>query len=181
MLIPKAAKRYAHAWYKRAHDDGKLEEVLKDSRLIYQTVNGSRELQLLLKNQVISGKKKKNALEAVFSGSVGKTTTELINLLLSKRREELLGAVAYALTDIYNEEHGIIDVEVRFTSEPDNKQKEALKKALEKRTGKTVILRFEEDQKIIGGLTIRIGDTVIDGSVRNKIRQLDALFHGTAA
>lgn len=181
MLIPKAAKRYAQALYTQASDKGVLENVLKDSQLIGSIVNESRELQVFLKNQIISKQKKRDVLDNVFSGSVSETTHSLINLLLEKSREDQLGSVAKAFIDTYNLHHGIVVAEVRHAKELDQKQVDALKKALEQRTGKTVDLKFIEDPSLIGGLTIKMGDTVIDGSVKNKIHKLDALFHGTAA
>lgn len=181
MLIPKAAKRYAQALYRQAEDEGVLENILEDTRLVSSMVNQSRELQVFLKNQIISKQKKKEVLDNIFSSSLREMTVNLIDLLLHKHREELLGAVAESFAEIYNEHHGIIKAEVRYSMKPDDKQVSELKKALEKKTGKTVELNLLEDKSLIGGLTIRVGDTVIDGSVKNKIQKLDALFHGTAA
>ncbi len=181
MLIPKAAKRYAQAWYDQAAEQGVLDRVLEDSRLIGSMVSESRELQTFLKNQIISNQKKKDVIENLLSDSVSEATYALINLLLKKNREDLLGAVAEAFIDTYNQNHGILEAEVRHPKKLDQKQVDALKKALEQRTGKTIELTLIEDPSLIGGLTIKIGDTVIDGSVKNKIQKLDALFHGTAA
>lgn len=181
MLIPKAAKRYAQAWYKRAEEAGKLEVALKDSQHIKDVIGESSELQQLLKNKVISDQKKKEVLDSLFSNQISDITQELITLLLDKNREELLETVASAFIESYNVHHGIIDVEIRYPIELEEDHIKQLTKVLEQKTGKNVVLNYIHDPDLIGGLTIRIGDTVIDGSVRNKLQKLDALFHGTAA
>ena len=181
MLIPKAAKRYAQAWYKRAEEAGKLEAALKDSQHIKDVIGESEELQQLLKNKVIAQQKKKEVLDSLFSDQVSDITVDLITLLLEKNREELLEAVTGAFIESYNQHHGIIDAEIRYPIELEQDHINQLTKVLEKKTGKNVVLKFVRDPDLIGGLTIRIGDTVIDGSVRNKLQKLDALLHGTAA
>ena len=73
---------------------------------------------------------------------------------------------------IYYEKNQIVDVEVTFAVEPSEAQKTKLIANLEKKTGKKVKLAIKVDKSILGGGIIRIGDTVIDGSIRKELENI---------
>lgn len=73
---------------------------------------------------------------------------------------------------IYYEKNQIVDVEATFAVEPSEAQKTKLIANLEKKTGKKVKLAIKVDKSILGGGIIRIGDTVIDGSIRKELENI---------
>lgn len=180
MLITKVAKRYAAALFQIADEKKQLDTILADIRLINKTISGSRELLLFLRNKIIKEEKKKAVLTEIFGNKVSDLTMDFLKLLVDKKREEHLPAVTNAYIRTYNIKAGIVEVQLAYAYEPENNQVSKLTKELESYTGKKIILHQIKDASLRGGLKVTIEDTVIDGSVKNKVAQLEALFSGTA-
>lgn len=173
MIVTKVAKRYASALFQEAKSRDVLDAVAGDVRSIRETVSGSRDLFLFLKSQIISRDLKKQALSDLFDEDLNDVTRQFLKLILEKRREGHLYGIVNAFEQIYKKEQGIVDVEVFIVQKPDTNQSDRLLKALENRTGKKVNLIFNEDPALKGGITVRLNDTVIDGSVKHKLQQLE--------
>jgi len=82
---------------------------------------------------------------------------------------------------LYNSHKGIVEVGVTTVSVLAEDQKTSILNNLEQKTGKSVKLNLSVDERIRGGVIVKIGDTVIDGSVKHKISQLKNKFAVTAA
>lgn len=175
-MVSKAARRYASAFLKLSLEKGILEKILEDIRLIDETIDASRELDLFLRSPVIRSDDKRKALAEIFSASVDPVTMHFLDFIARKGRERLLGQIMRSFLRLYKEHAGIIDVEVRSAMELEDEQREKLQKTLEETTGKKVEPSWLTDPGLIGGLAVRIDDTVIDGTVKHKIDQLGALF-----
>lgn len=175
-MVTKVAKRYASALFQEALERKVLEDIARDMQMLVASIRNSRELNHFLKSKIIPGKKKGEALSALFSAAVHPLTNDLIRLLLEKRREAHLLAIALWYDTLYKKEKGLIDVDVHVVYSLGEEQVETLRLSLEKKTGKKVFLRFIEDPDLKGGMTIRIDDTVIDGSIRHKLQQLESAF-----
>ena len=174
MLVSKAARRYANALLEISKEDKVVDETLKDILFIKNTVDDSRELMLFLKSPVVKPVEKLNALEAIFAPHVGKLMSRTLTLLAKKERSAILPEVVNAFLAEYNKYAGIIEVEVRAARVLSESQVSELKKVLEKSTSKTVNLDIKEQPDLKGGLLVRIDDTVIDGTVKHKLEQLEA-------
>ena len=174
MLVSKAARRYANALLEISKEDKAVENTLKDILFIKNTVDGSRELMLFLKSPVVKPVEKRRALESIFKTHVGELMNSFITLLAKKERTAILSEVADAFIAEYNKYAGIIEVEVRAAKKLSEAQVNALKNVLEKSTSKTVNLEVTEQPDLKGGLLVKIDDTVIDGTVKHKLEQLEA-------
>ncbi|MCH8567816.1 MAG: ATP synthase F1 subunit delta [Balneolales bacterium] len=180
MIPVKAARRYSAALLGHAIENDVLETVLTDVELIHGTIQHSRELVLFLKNPIIKTDKKKAALESLFKQKVSASTWALIDVLIVKARFELLPGIAQAFIDSYRKHSGIIVVHVYFAEKPDAKQLDMVQSTLEKKTGKKVIIEQHLKPELLGGAVIKIDDTVIDGSVKHKLEQVEDLFFRAA-
>ncbi|MEX0681330.1 MAG: ATP synthase F1 subunit delta [Balneolales bacterium] len=176
MIVTKVAKRYASALFQQAQTEKALDAVSTDMQEIRSSISNSKELLRFLKSQVISREIKRNILHNVFDKGFHAVTQKFIELILKKRREDQLAGIADAFEVLYKKEIGIIDVEVLAIKRPDAQQIDHLKKALKKKTGSNVNLIFTDDISLKGGMAIRIEDTIIDGSVKHKLKQLEAKF-----
>lgn len=175
-MVLKTARRYAHAYLQIAIEQNKLERILKDVYLIHNTVENSRELELFMKSPIIKPDDKRIALQSLFEDKIDLLTNEFLKLVVRKGRENLLDQIMLGFIEQYKVHKGIVDIEVHTASEISEDQTEKLKKALEKVTEKSVELTFHEDSELIGGLAVRIEDTVIDGTIKHKIDRLRSLF-----
>ncbi len=175
-MIAKAATRYANAFIKSAIEQDKLEKARTDILLIQDVLQNSSDLRLFLKSPLIKKEVKTSALLEVFKGKLDELTISLLQLVSEKGREELLFDITVSLVDLYNKHMGIIDVHITTSLALDKKQTNSLQNKLEAETGKKVNLHTSVDKKLIGGLQVRIDDTVIDGSVKYKLNQLKEKF-----
>ncbi|MDX1590568.1 MAG: ATP synthase F1 subunit delta [Balneolaceae bacterium] len=175
-MVSKAARRYANALIVTAIEQDLLEEIKEDMQLIHQTISDSSELTLFLKSPLIKNDVKKSALESIFEDKINNLTSNLISILSDKSRENLLFGISEGFMELYNDHHNIIEVDVKTAFDLDDKQKKSLISELEKVTGKTIEMRIEKNEDLIGGLSVRIEDTVYDGTAKYKLNQLKHKF-----
>lgn len=179
-MVAKAATRYANAFIKSAIEQDLLEKAKSDMSMIRKTLQGSSDLRLFLKSPLIKKEVKNAALLKVFESKIDDLTISLINLLSEKGREELLMGITQSFRDLYNIHNGIIEVFVTASHQMGDKQKNSLQRKLESETGKKVQMHTSVDERLIGGLQVRIDDTVLDGSVKHKLNQLQETFTAEA-
>ncbi len=180
MLVSKAARRYAIALLELAEEQNSVEQTLDDISLIRNTIDGSRELYLFLKSPIVKPDKKAATLDELFGEKVDELTRKFVKLITRKKRADILDEIVEAFVEEYNKFAGIIEVEA-FVAQPlDDEQIAELRKVLEKTTGKKVELKVTEQPDLKGGIAVKIDDTVIDGSVKHKLEQLEHLFLETS-
>ncbi len=180
MLVSKAARRYATALLETAKEQKVVDATLDDILLVKNTIDDSKDLVLFLKSPIIKPDDKKAALSTIFGKEVNKLTTEFISLIASKERAAILPEIVAAFIHQYNAYAGIIEVEVRTATALDATQVTNLKKALESTTSKKVEIDLKEQPELKGGLMVKIDDTVIDGTVKHKLEQLQQTFLETS-
>lgn len=180
MLITKAARRYASALLQLAVERDEVKSVLEDIELIKNTIDGSRELILFLRSPIIKYDDKVAVLNELFAERVQEMTRMFIGLLARKNRVHLLDQIVQAFIEQYNKYAGIIKVDVYTARALNESQKKALHKALEEKTNKKVNMHINLNESLKGGLAVRIDDTVIDGTVKHKLEQLEEMFLNTA-
>lgn len=173
MLVSKAARRYAIALLETSKDQKAVEETLKDILFIKNTIDNSKELVLFLKSPIVKPSDKLEALEAIFKSSLGKLVNQFISLIAEKERSSILNEIVSAFISEYNVHAGIIEVEIRSASTLGTSQVSELKKVLEKTTSKKVNLDLKEQPELRGGLMVKIDDTVVDGTIKHKLEQLE--------
>lgn len=176
MVVKKVAHRYASALFQEAKSRNEVEAVARDMQRISEIISGSDELLVFLRSQIISRGIKENVLAELFEKDLTEISRNFIRLILEKRREAQLPGIAHIFGRLYKKEQGLQDIEVLVAKKPGSGQADLLKKALEKKTGGKVLLSFREDPSLKGGMAIRIDDTVIDGTVKHKLQQLEASF-----
>lgn len=175
----RVANRYAFSLFEAAAEKGIVEDVKNDLNLIGEILAGSFDLVVFLKSPIIKAEKKKSALEAVFFNKISPLTKSFITLLVDNGREEALQLVIKSFIKIYNERNNIIEIEVFSAHELADTQLKSLKSALEVKFQKKVILETKINPSLMGGIAIKYGDTIIDGTVKHKLEQLSETFEGS--
>ncbi|MFH5831090.1 ATP synthase F1 subunit delta [Halalkalibaculum sp. DA3122] len=180
-MITKAARRYASALLQIAQEQENVEAILNDIELIKRTIEDSRELKLFLKSPIIKFDDKAKALDEIFGEKVQEVVRQFIKLLARKNRVGLLYPITQAFIEQYNKYAGIVEIDVYAARELTENQKSSLHKTLEAKTGKRVNMQLSVDESLRGGLAVRIDDTVIDGTIKHKLEQLEESLLSTAA
>ncbi len=149
------------------------DRVRQDLRGFEQTLAGSSELSLALESPSIS-RPRKRAVIARLAQSLGLSSVarNFLLVLIEHRRTPELSGILDAFDKLLDERRGILQVEVVSASQLEQQQQDDLKRRLESMTGKTIRLNSSVDGDLVGGLVVRLGSTVYDGSVRG---QLDAI------
>lgn len=179
MVASKSASRYAKALLKLAEEKGELYKTLEDMNLIDQALSESSELTGLLRSKIVSSDRKKQVLHKALEGNVNDLTLSFVDLVIDKGRVDQLPSIIREFIRQYNRMAGIMDVQVYVASELEQDQVDALQQALEQRTQHKVNLDIRKDPSLKGGLAIKMGDTVIDGTVKHKLLQLQERFKET--
>lgn len=170
------AKRYAQALHAAAEAAGDLQAVDADVELISSSLTASRELVLFFESPVVSRERKARVVKELFGGRLSVTTMSFLDLLVQKRREDIFPEMVLAYRRLRDEQLGIVRVTLRSAEPVSDAEKDRIARALASWTGDKIRIQAVHDDTLIGGLLIRIGDTVYDGSVRNKLEHLREQF-----
>jgi F-type H+-transporting ATPase subunit delta len=180
MIISQAANRYASMFLELGKDRDEVQDLLEDMEFINNTLNDSRELVLFLKSPIIKHSDKQQVLETLFTEKIQESTRLLLQLLVRKNRIEILHQIAQAFIKKYREYAGIIEVQAITGYAMSDSQKKALQQKLEEITSKEVHLSVQEDPSVQGGMAVRIEDTVIDGTIKHQLQELQDQFLSSA-
>ena len=172
MIEQRIVRRYAAALFGAASEADVVDRVESDLGLVGYALENSADLKNAVESPVIPAEQKKAVLHALFADKVHEITMAYLGLLIDKRREEAIQQTESEFIRLANAARGIIEAHITTAVHLDTDAESRLLNKLSKLTGKSVQLVKMVDPAIIGGMTIQIGDTIIDGSVRG---QLDVL------
>ena len=166
------ARRYANALYEEAQASSELESVDVDVALIRARQDGAPELGRFFASPVISREKKYSTVKALFEERLESLTLNFLLLMVEKGREQLFPNVVDAFQALRDEQNGIVQVTARVARSVDENEKEILVSSVESSLGKKVRLDVQVDPSLLGGIVVKIGDTVHDGSFVNQLKSL---------
>ncbi len=167
----RVASRYAKSLIDLAQEKNILELIFNDIQLFAHTLENSHELLGMLKSPIINGDKKMTVMKMLFEKKFNPLSISFLDIIVRKKREQYLGAVANAFIAQYNEINNIIEASIKTAVETDVTIKQQIKDALEKETGKKVNLKSSVDASLIGGLVVQVEDKLFDASIAGKLRQ----------
>lgn len=172
MSVSAVAVNYAGTLLELAARDGQEErygELLATIAALYGDLEGLRSF---LDTPRIPTEEKKRILREVFADQVPPLFINFLLVVVDKRRQRSLPAIQAAYADLLDEKAGRVHAAVRLAFEPDEALRTQLVAALSKRLGADVVPHFVKDERILGGVIIRVGDRVMDGSLRRRLDDL---------
>ena len=167
----RVATRYASALFAAASKLGKSDAVESDLAGLESLWNQAPALRRALESPLIPGERKHAVVDAALA-DIDELSKTFLHLLIEKRREEILPAVKEEFGRQADDARGLIRAEATTAVPLADSERAALVGALQSRTGKTIELSAHVDAGILGGLIVRMEDTVIDGSVRGALERL---------
>lgn len=169
------AKRYATAIYDIAESSGKIGEIREALNILAENYNEDEEFKVFLLDPSIKYDKKVEYLHKSFD-FVSEDAFKIINYLVKKGRVSLAEKIRDSYLKIYYEKNNKILVNATFVKELSENQREALIKKLEGKYNKKIVLNLSVDENLIGGGIIKVGNQVIDGSIKNQIENMKKIF-----
>ena len=174
----RAAKRYATALFHAAVHADNLTKVETDLSNLLKWMQESPVLRQYWESPLVPSGRKREQITTVLGESVEDLTLSFLRLLIDKRREDILDAVDFELRQHADTSRHIIRAEATFALAPTDAEKQSLIKSLAQRTGENVELTVSVDANILGGVVVRLHDTIIDGSVRGTLERVrEQLLH----
>lgn len=173
------AKRYAKAIFTIGQDQDKYEEYHEVLQGVATLYNETPEVSDALTNPLYPmDVKEKVMTDVVASMGVDEVMGNFLNLLVQKKRAEILPEIADAYKTMVDEAKNISHGNVISAVELSDELKQNIQTVLEKLTGKKVELTTSVDPSIIGGMVAKVGDLVLDGSIKTQLAGLKDSIKG---
>ena len=168
------AGRYASALYSLAHEQRQTAEVSAALATIQAMIAGSPDLQQLVRSPVFSSEEQTKALDAIMAkAGVSGIAANFVRLVTAKRRLFALSDMIRDYNKLYDLARGLTRAEVTSAAPLNDAQIAALKDQLRGTAGgKDVELSVKVDPAIIGGLVVKLGSRMVDGSLRTKLNAI---------
>jgi F-type H+-transporting ATPase subunit delta len=163
------ANIYSKALFEFALEESKVESVTEEFNFLIETFKAYPELYELFKTPKLSVDERKKVISDIFSEKLSAEMMNFMSIVLDKQRTGDLYDVHKKFTELLDAHYGILPAIVHSANPLDDSEIDQLIEQLRKLTGKEIRLSTVVDPEVIGGLRIRVGDKVIDGSIRNKL------------
>lgn len=172
MLRGAVAGRYAEALYDIASKQNLVDTIEAELKAVEVILAENTDLQKVLYHPQITAADKKELLNQLFKGKVSDVTGNFLALLVDRRREAFFGDIVAEFVSLANVVRNIVAAQVASAVELNDKEKGNLDQILAKLTGKKVQTSYAVDPSLIGGVVVRIGDKIIDGSIKTRMATL---------
>ena len=175
MANDEIAKRYAGAIYNIAKSSNSVNEVREVLNILMENYEESEEFRKILEDPLKKFSEKEKFLEKSFD-HISKESLGVIKYIVKKQRLSLIGEIKDYFLKLYYDENNKLPVIAIFAKELSEKQREQLVQKLEKKYNKKIVLNVKVDKEIIGGGILKIGNEVINGSIKNQIEEIKKNF-----
>ncbi|MBU9712914.1 F0F1 ATP synthase subunit delta [Evansella tamaricis] len=165
--------RYASALFEYAQERNALEQITDDLEAVSQVMRDTNLLDEVFRHAKMTPEEKKKIITYSFSDKVSEAVVNLLLLLIDKKREDVFFAIVEDFKNLTNDVRGIADAKVYSAKPLSDQEKEAVASVFAVKAGKQKLLVTNiVDKELIGGLKVRIGDRVYDGSVASKLASI---------
>ena len=166
-------KVYAQALLETAGKQNAADEVVADLEAVAEeALDASPRLEAMLSNPRVDPAAKSAIIDRVFAGRVHPITLKFLKVLAARRRLDAVRGVAKAARGMLDEAVGRLSVLVTTAQPLDDGQAEQLRHRLQQAFSAEIRMRTRVDANILGGLIVRVGDTLYDASVEGRLRQM---------
>jgi F-type H+-transporting ATPase subunit delta len=169
------ANVYARSLFELATDAGGTDKVLEIADELEQVcalTASNQEIGLFFSSPIIDKVKRGEALSAIFTNKVTDLTLRFLLVLNNKGRLDHLRQIEVAYAQLVQEALGRVEVNVFTPRAIDDASLKTIKRNVQEMLGKEPVLHTNVDPSMLGGVKLRIGDQLIDGSVATKLRRL---------
>jgi ATP synthase F1 delta subunit len=169
--VEEIARIYAQSLFEVARERDKLDAIQGQLGQVADAIAENRDLQVFLFSPYFTSAEKRDGIARAVSGA----EPELMNfleLLAEKHRMPVIFRIRERLDELWAKEKGQLEVRLTSAVELDPEIVKRVRSEIERQTGQTIELSSDVDEGIIGGLVLRVGNMVLDASLRSKLERL---------
>jgi len=171
--VGRIAAVYAKALLDAAENLGATDAVLEDlDALLTEVLDTNSQFEQLLASEMIKPEEKEGVIDRVLGSVLCATTVHFLKVVARHGRLDCLRAIAATYAALVDERRGVVPVTVTMAATPDRETVDSLRTKLTPIVGGQPKISFETDPDIIGGTVVRVGDTVLDGSVAGQLKRI---------
>jgi len=174
------AKRYAKALFEAAREKDCAAEVEAQLEALVLAIRENEDVQKFLTHPKIAPSVKMDVLRAAFKDGLAEVLENTLRLLIERRREAAVTALHEAYVAISDEALGQVGAVVSTPFPLNEEQVKQVAAVFGEITGKRIRIRQRIDESLLGGITVRIGDRLYDGSLKGKIESIRKKLHSQA-
>jgi F-type H+-transporting ATPase subunit delta len=161
---------YATALVEMAEEKGQLNDVAQELAELGELFASNDNLNTLLGNQVLSLEDRAALVERLFKGQVSDLLYRFVQVISRKNRLGELAGIIRGFHQLFAEKQGIIEADVYVANKLDDAKLSSIADSIGSAIGKKIVPHQHEDASLIGGIKLRIGDKLIDGSVVTQLK-----------
>jgi F-type H+-transporting ATPase subunit delta len=165
------AQVYSRALFEVGRERGKLAQLREQLGQFAEALAGNRELSIFFFSPYFSSKEKQEALARLLEGA-DEEFLNFLALLIENHRMPVIYRIRQQFERLWEEENRTLPVEITSAIQLDPDTTDELGKAIGERAGRTVKLAARVDPEIIGGIVVRVGNSILDASIRTRLEQL---------
>jgi F-type H+-transporting ATPase subunit delta len=169
--VEELAQVYARSLFAVAREQGKLDELREQLGQFADALGERRELAVFFFSPYFSSKEKQDGLQRMLDGA-DPVFVNFLDLLIENHRMPVIFRIRADYDRLWEEENKTLPVEITSAIALDEQTTESLGKTIGERTGRKVTLAARVDPEILGGIIVRVGNSILDASIRNRLEQL---------
>ena len=166
------ARNYAETLFELALRNNALQGYGDAVEMVAKLIEEDSKFRLFIETPRIDDADKKNVIKKAFEASLPKHVVNFVLITIDKRRQRLLRSISQQYQVLFDAHIGREHVQVKVARPADDATREVIAEKLSVALGKEVIPNFRVDSGILGGLVVRTGDTIYDGSIRRRLEGL---------
>jgi F-type H+-transporting ATPase subunit delta len=179
MREPTIARNYAETLLELAQRSGDLRGWGEMIDSVGNAMDTDRRLRMFLESPRLGAGQKNEIIQRAYGATLPRNFVRFLQALVSHRRQMLIPIIAQAYHDLVDQVEGRVHASVTVAREPDDSDREVVVTQLKRALGMDVVPHFHVNASILGGVVVRVGDTVLDGSVRRRLATLRSRMLGT--
>ncbi len=165
------ARVYGRSLFQVALEQGRLDKLREQLGQFADALDKNRELAVFFFSPYFSTVEKKQSLEKLLEGA-DEILINFLSLLIENHRMPVIFRIRHEYEHLWDEENKTLPVEITSAIALDEQTTESLGKTIGARAGRKVTLAARVDPDILGGIIIRVGNSILDASIRNRLEQL---------
>jgi F-type H+-transporting ATPase subunit delta len=165
------ARVYARALFEAAQEQGRLDVVREQLGEVADALDSNRDLQVFFFSPYFSTKEKQDGLERTLTDA-DPLLTNFLELLIEKHRMPVIFRMRRRLDSLWEQENRLLPVHVTSAIALEDETVAQIGERIGAQTGRRVELTATVDEDILGGIVLRVGNAILDASIRNRLEQL---------